>query len=121
MNSQAIALCFSSNEQLRQVFSDAFEQVGPHDIDKLTERFRQALVQKCTSAAALEFSEVQAFALEPVPEELSPCVRQFLSEHPDWNPQRLIAAALSLFLMQNGTSSRVVNRLYLSTLFGCAA
>ena len=55
----------------------------------------------------------------PVPEELHQETQRFLDAHPSWSQERFFAAAIALFLMQNGTKSRVVSRLYLDCLFDC--
>ncbi|MGF1458068.1 MAG: DUF2811 domain-containing protein [Leptolyngbyaceae cyanobacterium] len=59
--------------------------------------------------------------LVEVPEELHESLQSYLDSHPAWNQQRAFCAALSLFLMQNGSSDRRVNRIYLDTLFDFAA
>lgn len=53
----------------------------------------------------------------PIPPELQAAVSRHLASHPAWNAQRFWTAAGALMLMQNGSSDRVVNRLYLETLF----
>jgi len=55
-----------------------------------------------------------------IPEELKPAIAAYLDQHPGWDGDRLIAAALALYLMQNtGTTSTspVVKQVYLSTTF----
>jgi hypothetical protein len=59
--------------------------------------------------------------LVEVPEELHESLQCYLDSHPAWNQQRAFCAALSLFLMQNGSCDRRVNRIYLDTLFDFAA
>jgi predicted TPR repeat methyltransferase len=55
--------------------------------------------------------------LAEIPEELHQTLRGYLETHPDWDQDRVFAAALSLFLMQNGDSDRRAARVYLDTLF----
>ena len=55
--------------------------------------------------------------LAEIPEELHDTLKGYLDTHPDWDQNRVCAAALSLFLMQNGRGDRRVNRVYLDTLF----
>jgi hypothetical protein len=55
--------------------------------------------------------------LAELPESLHCALRGYLDRHPDWDQDRAIAAALSLFLMQNNTD-RNAARVYLDTLFG---
>jgi hypothetical protein len=55
--------------------------------------------------------------LAEIPEDLHQTLRSYLATHPDWDQDRVFAAALSLFLMQNGESDRRAARVYLDTLF----
>lgn len=55
--------------------------------------------------------------LTEIPEELYESLRSYLESHPDWDQDRVLAAALSLFLLQNGDSDRRAARVYLDTLF----
>ncbi len=55
--------------------------------------------------------------LAELPESLHGALKGYLDRHPDWDQDRAIAAALSLFLMQNNRD-RNAARVYLDTLFG---
>ena len=63
--------------------------------------------------------------LTEIPEELLGSLANFLDLHPDWDQDRVFAAALSLFLLQNGNertpeaslSYRRAAQVYLETLF----
>lgn len=55
-----------------------------------------------------------------IPEELHEVLQEYLDTHPAWNQHRVFCAALSLFLMQNGSSDRSINRIYLDSLFDYA-
>jgi hypothetical protein len=63
--------------------------------------------------------------LAEIPEELHESLTAYLENHPDWDQDRVFAAALSLFLLQNGDSDtsetsqnhRQAARVYLETLF----
>ncbi|AFY70597.1 hypothetical protein Pse7367_2336 [Thalassoporum mexicanum PCC 7367] len=63
--------------------------------------------------------------LAEIPEELHETLRSYLETHPDWDQDRVFAAALSLFLLQNGSCSstdtsrsyRSAAKVYLNTLF----
>ncbi|MGG6297658.1 DUF2811 domain-containing protein [Leptolyngbya sp. AN02str] len=63
--------------------------------------------------------------LAEIPEELHESLQGYLETHPDWDQDRVFSAALSLFLLQNGTSEnpnsalsyRRAARVYLDTLF----
>ncbi len=52
-----------------------------------------------------------------VPETLQESLKNYLESHPDWNQDRVLTAALCLFLLQNGDSDRRAARVYLETLF----
>ena len=57
-----------------------------------------------------------------MPELLHTAMMTFLESRPDWDQPRVMAAALSLFLLQNkptndSTSDRRVARIYLDSLF----
>ncbi|MGF1539651.1 MAG: DUF2811 domain-containing protein [Pleurocapsa sp.] len=63
--------------------------------------------------------------LAEIPEELHLSLKSYLETHPNWDQDRVFAAALSLFLLQNngGQDSdasqnyRACARVYLETLF----
>lgn len=63
--------------------------------------------------------------LSEIPEDLHESLSNYLETHPDWNCDRVFSAALSLFLLQNGTSTnleanrnyRRTTRVYLDALF----
>jgi Protein of unknown function (DUF2811) len=63
--------------------------------------------------------------LAEIPEELHLSLKSYLETHPNWDQDRVFAAALSLFLLQNnGAQSsdasqnyRACARVYLETLF----
>lgn len=55
--------------------------------------------------------------LSAVPEALHDSLKNYLETHPDWDQDRVMTAALSLFLLQNGESDRRAARVYLETLF----
>ena len=53
-----------------------------------------------------------------IPEDLHLSIQD---AHELWSQERMMQAALSLFLLQNGVNKPHVNSLYLDSLFGCAA
>lgn len=63
--------------------------------------------------------------LAEISEDLHESLKEFLETHPEWDQDRVFAAALSLFLLQNGTSNtpdasnnyRRTARVYLDALF----
>jgi Protein of unknown function (DUF2811) len=63
--------------------------------------------------------------LAEIPEELHDSLKNYLETHPTWDQDRVFAAALSLFLLQNSDSKtttsaqnyRACARVYLETLF----
>ncbi|MEM7725345.1 MAG: DUF2811 domain-containing protein [Cyanobacteria bacterium P01_A01_bin.45] len=52
-----------------------------------------------------------------IPEALHESLKNYLEKHPDWDKDRVLTAALSLFLLQNGDGDRHAARVYLETLF----
>ena len=63
--------------------------------------------------------------LAEIPEELHQSLKNYLETHPNWDQDRVFAAALSLFLLQNNNGQtteasenyRACARVYLETLF----
>ncbi len=63
--------------------------------------------------------------LAEIPEELHESLKNYLESHPDWDQDRVFSAALSLFLLQNGTvetvsaskNYRSAAKVYLNALF----
>ncbi|MEM9907944.1 MAG: DUF2811 domain-containing protein [Cyanobacteria bacterium P01_D01_bin.44] len=55
-----------------------------------------------------------------IPEELLDSLQSFLGTHTGWDQDRVVCAAMALFLMQNGMNQRQVSRFYLDSLFGYA-
>ncbi|MGK7874121.1 MAG: DUF2811 domain-containing protein [Xenococcaceae cyanobacterium] len=63
--------------------------------------------------------------LAEIPEELHESLKNYLETHPNWDQDRVFAAALSLFFLQNGGGKttqasqnyRACARVYLETLF----
>ena len=55
-----------------------------------------------------------------IPESLHGSLKTYLDRHPEWDQDRAMAAALSLFLMQNNSDGNAA-RVYLNTLFSEAA
>lgn len=59
-----------------------------------------------------------------IPEDLHQSLKSYLETHPKWDQDRVFAAALSLFLLQNGSEQdsnsqnyRACARVYLETIF----
>lgn len=60
-----------------------------------------------------------------IPEELHESLQRYLKENPNWDQDRVLAAALSLFLLQNSQNKveqspqtyRSCAQVYLETLF----
>ena len=55
--------------------------------------------------------------LTEIPTILQESMNNYLESHPDCDQNRVLTAALSLFLLQNGESDRRAARVYLETLF----
>jgi len=52
-----------------------------------------------------------------LPELLYDGMRQYLSNHPEWDQYRLVTSALANFLFQNGCADQCVTQHYLNGLF----
>jgi hypothetical protein len=52
-----------------------------------------------------------------VPELLYEGMRQYISNHPEWDQYRLVTSALANFLFQNGCADQCVTQHYLNSLF----
>ena len=52
-----------------------------------------------------------------IPEPLNKAMATFIKSRPNWDQYRLIEAALSGFLSQNGVDSRSINRIYYKKMF----
>ena len=52
-----------------------------------------------------------------VPELLYDGMREYLSNHPEWDQYRLVTSALANFLFQNGCADQCVTQHYLNGLF----
>ncbi|BBD63100.1 hypothetical protein NIES2109_59500 (plasmid) [Nostoc sp. HK-01] len=52
-----------------------------------------------------------------IPETLHECLKDYLQQHPEWDENRVLTAAVSLFLLQNADGDRRVAQVYLETLF----
>ena len=55
-----------------------------------------------------------------MPEDLFEAMREFISSHPQWDQYRLLQAALSGFLLQQGVKERTLTRRYIGSMFGRA-
>ncbi|MBD2441352.1 DUF2811 domain-containing protein [Nostoc sp. FACHB-110] len=55
--------------------------------------------------------------LTEIPETLHECLKDYLQQHPEWDENRVLTAAVSLFLLQNADGDRRVAQVYLETLF----
>lgn len=74
-----------------------------------------------TTAPAVNTAPVTVSLMIEIPETLYHSIQDYLNTHELWSQERVMQAALSLFLMQNGTNQPHVNKLYLDSLFGSAA
>ena len=78
------------------------------------------LSEKTEELESLRLERSQAnmvsFLLD-IPAPLKAAMTSFIEEHPNWDQYRLVQAALSGFLVQNGVESRDITRLYLNNMF----
>tara|TARA_Y100001968_G_C19384066_1_gene731864 strand:- start:756 stop:1055 length:300 start_codon:yes stop_codon:yes gene_type:complete len=52
-----------------------------------------------------------------VPEPLQLAMAKFIDRYPNWDQYRLIKAAIAGFLVQNGSQSRNITRIYIENMF----
>ena len=52
-----------------------------------------------------------------IPQVLQDALQDYLTQHPDWDRDRVLTAALALFLLQNGEGDRRASQVYLEALF----
>ncbi|NEP63813.1 MAG: DUF2811 domain-containing protein [Symploca sp. SIO2G7] len=74
-----------------------------------------------TTSPTVTTAPVKVSLMIEIPETLHQSIQNYLDTHERWSQERVMQAALSLFLMQNGMNQPHVNRLYLDSLFGCSA
>ena len=77
-------------------------------------REEKSLIQ---SSEVLESKETISFQTK-IPKEIQLSMKVYIEKHPNWDQYRLLQAALSGFLIQNGISSRLITRLYIGNMFG---
>ena len=69
-------------------------------------------------APSVPSAQAGSISLEAeVPELLYDGMRQYLSNHPEWDQYRLVTSALANFLFQNGCADQCVTQHYLNGLF----
>ena len=69
------------------------------------------------SPEVLESEDTISFQIE-IPKQIQQAMKVYIEKHPNWDQYRLLQAALAGFLIQNGISSRLITRLYISNMFG---
>ena len=70
------------------------------------------------TSLGLELSQASLVSfISDIPAPLQAAMTSFIEEHPNWNQYRLVQAALSGFLVQQGVDSRQITRLYLNNMF----
>jgi hypothetical protein len=65
----------------------------------------------------LESEDTISFQIE-IPKQIQQAMTVYIEKHPNWDQYRLLQAAISGFLIQNGISSRLITRLYIGNMFG---
>ena len=58
---------------------------------------------------------------EDLPLNLQAAMKSFIEQYPNWDQYRLIQAALSGFLVQNGVETRDITRLYVANMFSTSS
>jgi len=91
-------------------------------------RPNQLPVMPAQSSAPTTTASLEAAVAEPVisfrtplPLPLHAALVRFIEDHPQWDQYRLVQAALSGFLLQQGMVERQLTRRYVGSMFGRAA
>ena len=84
-------------------------------MQKLAKEMLDTLKREETSDLTIDDSLISFLA--EVPPSIKEAMEAFIDDHPNWDQYRLIQAALSGFLIQNGVDSRSINRLYFQNMF----
>ena len=69
------------------------------------------------SSEVMESEDTISFQTE-IPKHIQQAMKAYIEKHPNWDQYRLLQAALEGFLIQNGISSRLINRIYIGKMFG---
>ena len=69
------------------------------------------------SSEVMESEDTISFQTE-IPKHIQQAMKAYIEKHPNWDQYRLLQAALAVFLIQNGISSRLITRLYIGNMFG---
>ena len=69
------------------------------------------------SSDVLESEDTISFQTE-IPKQIQQAMKVYIEKHPNWDQYRLLQAALSGFLIQNGITSRLITRFYIGNMFG---
>jgi hypothetical protein len=72
------------------------------------------------AAGAEAVSEAVVSFQTPLPAPLFKAMGHFIEGHPQWDQYRLLQAALSGFLLQQGVKERTLTRRYIGSMFGRA-
>ena len=91
-------------------------QVGA--LNSLEELKKQSIA--ADSQSELENNQVESLVSfhAEIPLALQLAMRSFIERYPNWDQYRLVKAALSGFLVQNGVESRAITRMYIGNMFG---
>lgn len=81
----------------------------------------QSSAQMTTTSLEATVAEPVISFQTPLPEPLHTALVRFIEDHPQWDQYRLVQAALSGFLLQQGMVERQLTRRYVGSMFGRAA
>ena len=73
--------------------------------------------KKTNSLSSSKVNKPSISFFTEVPLPLEKAMAAFIENHPNWDQYRLMQAALSGFLLQNGSESRAINRIYCQNMF----
>ena len=57
------------------------------------------------------------FIVDGLPDVITPHLKSFSAQRPEWTQARIMRSALALFLLQNGVNDRKVSQVSLEAMF----
>ncbi len=96
---------------MQTAYSDV---IGKLNLEDGSERKEELCQENSLEESVVSFQE-------QLPLTLQAAMKGFIEQYPNWDQYRLIQAALSGFLVQNGVDSRSITRLYLANMFSSAS
>ena len=81
------------------------------------ETIQQKIIDQRKSLSIDSETESIISFIEDVPVYLNDAIRKFIDEHPNWDQHRLMQAAISGYLLEQGVTSIEMRRFYSQSMF----